>query len=389
MRIRRFIAELCTFPHRGSGSANERRAAEYLVSTMRAIGLEPWLESFRSQARMTWELVVIIGSVVGGVVLARWSPVGGWALATVGLFLFWGHFSVRFKPVARLFCHAPSQNVVARVGNQSAKCHVVLAAHYDTARSRLMWHPKQVRSFRANFMVGVAVLVLVELLLLLRVLGARGLLLNVLLLAGLLHMLAYLAILLHAGLAAPRVQGAADNASGVAVLLDLAVALHQVPLRHCQVWVLATGSQETGALGMRDFVRRHAIELPRGATHFLVFDSLGSGKLHYCLGEGMLDVCRFRGPLVELARQLTTREPFREVTPLVYRLAYTDAIVPARHGYPTLLLLATDAAGRLPHWHWPTDTLENVDFSVPELASRFALALLRRLDEVAGSSAPA
>lgn len=389
MRIRRFVAELCTFPHRGSGSANERRAAEYLVSTLRAIGLEPWLESFRSQARMTWELVVIIGSVAGGVVLARWWPVGGSALATVGLLLLWGHFSMRFKPVARLFCHAPSQNVVARFGNQNAECHVVLAAHYDTARSGLMWHPKQVRSFRANFLFGVAVLVLVELLLVLRALGARGLFLDVLLLAGLLYMLAYLAILLHAGLAAPRVQGAADNASGVAVLLDLAAALHQEPLRHCQVWVLATGSEETGALGMRDFVRRHATDLPPAATHFLVFDSLGSGKLHYCVGEGMLDVCRFRGPLVNLARELTTREPFRGVTPLVYRLTYTDAIVPARHGYSTLLLLATDAAGRFPHWHWLTDTLENVDFSVSELASRFALALLRRLDAVARTSASA
>ncbi len=389
MRIRRFIAELCAFPHRGSCSANERRAAEYLVSTMRAIGLEPWQESFRSQGRMTWELVVIIGAVAGAVVLARYWPVAGLVIATVGIVLFWGHFSMRFKPVARLFCHAPSQNVVARIGDQSAKCHVVLAAHYDTARSGFMWHPKQVRSFRANFLLGVAVLVLVELLLLLRALGARGLLLDVLLLGGLLYMLAYLAILLHAGLVAPRVQGAADNASGVAVLLDLAAALRQEPLRHCQVWVLATGSEETGALGMRDFVRRHAAELPPGGTHFVVFDSLGSGKLHYCLGEGMLDVCRFRGPLVNLARELTTREPFREVTPLVYRLAYTDAIVPARRGYPTLLLLATDAAGQLPHWHWPTDTLENVDFAVPELASRFAMALLRRLDAAAGGSPPA
>ena len=384
MRIRRFIAELCAFPHRVSCSANERRAADYLVTTMRALGLEPSVETFPSQARMTWELVVIVGAVAVGIVLSRWWPVVGLVLATVAVVLFYGYFSLRFKPLARLFSWARSQNVVARIENPRAKWQVVLSAHYDTARSGLMWHPTRVRGFRANFLAGVAVLIIVELLLVLGALGTR-VVLDVLLLAGLLYVLAYVLILLHAGLVAPLVQGAADNATGVAVLLDLAAALKQQPLRNCQVWMVATGSEETGALGMRAFVRRHARELPTERTCFLILDSLGSGNLHYCVGEGMLDLCRFRGPLVHLAQEVTTRERFREVTPSVYRLAYTDAIVPARRGYPTLLVLATDAAGQLPHWHWPTDTLENVDFGVPELASAFAMELLRRLDASAGA----
>lgn len=388
MRIRRFIAELCAFPHRGSCSAHERRAAEHLLTTMRALGLEPCLESFRAQRRMTWELVMIVGSIAVAIAAAHYWPLVGLLVCSLGLLLFWGHFSVRFKPLARLFSRAPSQNVVAKLGNPRATCRVVASAHYDTARSGLMWHPKQVRNFRANFLLGTGVLVGIELFLLLRALGVRGWLLTVLLVGGLVYVFAYLIILLHAGLAAPLVQGAADNASGVAVLLDVAAALKAEPLRNCQVWFVATGSEETGALGMADFVRRHAAELPTAHTHFLVFDSLGSGQLHYCVGEGMLDLCRFRGPLVEMAREVAARGAFREVTPWLYRLAYTDALVPARKGYSTLLLLATDAAGGLPHWHWPTDTLENVDFRVPELASRFALALLRRLDAAAGALSP-
>ncbi len=389
MRIRRFVAELCSFSHRGSCSPNERRAAEHVLTTLRGMGLQAWLEPFRSQSRLTWELVTIVALPAAGVVLSRWWPLVGLLMAIAGVVLFWDHFSVRWKPLTYLFCRATSHNVVGKVDNPRASWQVVLSAHYDTARSGLMWHPTQVRNFRSNFLLGTGVLLFLVLLLLLRAVGVRGLLLDLFLGAGLLYMLAHIALLLHAGLFAPLVQGAADNASGVAVLLDLAAALKKEPLRHCQVWVVATGSEETGLLGMWAFVRRHAHELAPAATHFLVFDSLGSGQLHYCEGEGMLDLCRFRGPLVRLAREVSSREPYRGITPWLYRLAQTDALVPARKGYPTLLLLATDSEGLLPHWHWPTDTVENVDFAMPELASRFALELLRRLDEPAPRSSPA
>ncbi|MDZ7379730.1 MAG: M28 family metallopeptidase [candidate division KSB1 bacterium] len=386
MRIRRFIAELCSFSHRASCSANEKRAAEHLLTTLRALGIRAWIEPFRSQARMTWELVTIVALPAAGVVLSWWWPVPALIVAIAGLLLFWGHFSVRFKPLAYLFSRATSHNVLGKIENPAASGHVVLSAHYDTARSGFLWHPRQVRNFRLNFLLGAGVLSLIVLLLLARALGVRWVVVDVLLGLGLLYVVGNILVLLHAGLAAPLVQGAADNATGVGVLLDLAATLKKEPLHNYQVWVLATGSEETGLLGMRDFVRRHAHELPPTRTHFLVFDSLGSGQLHYCVGEGMLDLCRFRGPLVELAREVASREPFREVTPWFYRLAQTDALVPARKGYPTLLLLATDAEGLLPHWHWPTDTLDNVDFRVPELASRYALELLRRLDAVAPKS---
>ena len=53
--------------------------------------------------------------------------------------------------------------------------------------------------------------------------------------------------------------------------------------------------------------------------------------------------------------------------------------MPASRGYHTILFLATDDRGMIPNWHWPTDTITNIDFKVPQLASDFAFAMIEDL----------
>lgn len=42
-------------------------------------------------------------------------------------------------------------------------------------------------------------------------------------------------------------------------------------------------------------------------------------------------------------------------------------------------IMAFDINGRLPHWHWHTDTVENVAESNLELAADFVTRLIREL----------
>ena len=97
-------------------------------------------------------------------------------------------------------------------------------------------------------------------------------------------LLATLLLLLDIWLS-PTVPGAGDNASGVALALALAERLGEA-LEHFGVNVVLTGAQESGADGMRAFLRRHRGDLPRDRTVILNLDEVGAGTVRYTTPRG-------------------------------------------------------------------------------------------------------
>ncbi len=382
MRIRRFIGELCIFKHRASATQNEHKAAEHIHQVMRSIGLVSKIEAFKSQQRMTWELITIIGFFILEVALYFYLPWLAAIAGGLGLILFWGYFTTAFKPLARLFRFATSHNVVGKLINSHAPYKVIFTAHYDTARSGPLWNPKTVANFRVNFLLGVWVLVALQILVILKLFAVSPLVLELLVAIGGIYVLGNIGILLYSGLKGELVQGASDNASGVAVMLDVAARLKELTIPEIEFWFVATGSEEVGAIGMAEFLKMHAEDLDKGKTYFINLDNIGSGRLHYFTGEGMLNFYRFSNDLILVAEKSVLTSSLRGITAAKYRLACTDAIVPARRGYHAILLLSLDDRGLIPNWHWPSDTLENVNFAVPELASDFILEMLRNLQDM-------
>ena len=84
------------------------------------------------------------------------------------------------------------------------------------------------------------------------------------------------------------VQGASDNATGVAIVMELAQRLSQKPLTQTALGVLFTGAEEVEMVGMMDFMKRHRGELSLEKDFFLNFDSIGDGKFCWITKEGML-----------------------------------------------------------------------------------------------------
>ncbi len=379
MRINRIIGELCIFKNRASASINEHKAAEHIYQIMRNIGLITKIDEFKSQQRMTWELITIMAFFIAAVGLYFFFPLLSLFAGLIGLILFWGYFTTRFKPLASLFRHSTSQNVVGRLNNPNAPFKVIFTAHHDTARSGPLWNPKTVANFRFNFLIGFYVLVLLQILIILKLFSIDVLFTKLMMTLIGIYVLGNIAVLLIAGLKGELVQGASDNASGVAVMLDVAARLKNLSFPEIEFWFISTGSEEVGAVGMQDFMKTYADEITRNNSYFINFDNLGKGTPHYFLGEGMLNFYKFSTELIAAAEKASKRKEFQAITPAKYRLAYTDAIIPASKGYPAMLLLALDERGLIPNWHWPTDTLENVDMSVPQLTSNVTLELVANL----------
>jgi len=382
MRIKRIIGELCILKHRASASVNERKAAEHIYQIMRNIGLVAKIEEFRSQQRMTWELVTIMGLFVAEVVLYFFVPIGSLAIGLIASVLFWGYFTNQFKPLAPLFRHAASCNVVGRLNNPHASYKIIFTAHHDTARSGPLWNPKSVANFRLNFVIGVGVLILLQILVLLKIFSIEAFVFKLLVLLSGIYVLGHIAVLLIAGLWGELVQGASDNASGVAVMLDLAARLKELAFPQIEFWFVSTGSEEVGAVGMAHFMKSHADDLSKENCYFINFDNLGAGTPHYFLGEGMLNFYRFSPDLITAAETAAQQRQFSGITPAKYRLTYTDSIVPTGRGYHAILLLALDDRELIPNWHWPSDTVDNIDFATPQLAADFALEMVKKLHEI-------
>ncbi len=379
MRIQRILGELCIFKHRLSASKNESRAAEHIYNLMRSLGLVANIDEFKSQKRMTWELTAIFSFFIIGSALYFINSTVSAILMIIGAILFWGYFTTKFKPLAPLFRFSKSQNVVGRLQNPDAPYKIVLTAHYDTARSGPMWDPKRVSSFRLNFMIGFFVILLLGILSISHLFLPHFRVIDILILLGGLYILIQTVVLIYSGITGKPVEGASDNASGVAVMLDLAARLKEYQDPQIEYWFVATGSEEVGAIGMENFLKTYDDEILKDNAYFINFDNIGSGNLHYYLGEGMLNLYRFSKDLIRAAEIAANTKPFNSVTPDKYRLAYTDAIVPASRGYQAILILATDEKGHIKNWHWPTDTINNIDYSVPVLASDFGLKLIQNL----------
>ena len=146
-----------------------------------------------------------------------------------------------------------------------------------------------------------------------------------------------------------------------------------------RVTLVLSGCEEVGARGAAEFLK--TLEPQEYAqTLVLNLDNVGQGDLHYATGEGMVRFHRYNSSITELAQDLPLK-----AQPLEYRLAYFDTLPFVKVGVPCLSLIAlnTDARARaedglIPHWHWPSDTLENVDVEAVERAADFAEALAYR-----------
>ena len=353
--MRDILAGLTRLPHRGSATALEAEARDQVARLLEGRGHAVTRQPFESPLTYSWELVAIsLAAAVGGLVP---SPF----LALIGLAAFWTYFSGWTIPWRRLVDRHPSENLVARVG--SGPQTLVLMAHLDSAKSFFVYAPKQVKGFRRSFLVTTTLAVLTVPAAIAFPFGAR--------LLGL-YFLVYALLLVHRELTAPYVNGANDNASGVAVATQLFLDLGERVAPEWNVMLAITGCEEVGAKGATALARDGV--LARDAL-VLNLDNVGRGELHFAEGEGMLGYYPFRGRLLDAARALPGAEA------LAYRLAYFDTLPFVRAGYECLTLIRLED-GLPPHWHWPSDTSEHVDPAALEDTYRYGWELLTRVGVV-------
>ena len=380
---------LCALPHRGTASAFERLAAKLLRDHLESLGHTVQTQTFKAPRSYGPELV-LVGSLLA---LGGWFSL--WWLSLVGVYGFWAHFSGWWTPWERLLNRYSSQNLLvlgereAGRGRQEAKSiedeepastltsppstldnsppgtrnpaprTLLLMAHYDTAKTFLIYGPAFVRQFRINFLFNAAFATVLPFACFLRVVPQ---------LIGV-YFLFQVVLLVHRELTQPYVNGANDNASGVAVATQLFHELSLSPQPGLRPMLALTGAEEVLTKGAEHLARSGLV--PPDAL-VLNIDNVGKGELFYATGEGMLVFHPYKGELLERAKATPGAKG------LEYRLAYFDTLPFAARGNPCLTLIRL-REGLPPNWHWPTDRPENVDWTAVEETLAYARALVRQL----------
>ena len=168
-----------------------------------------------------------------------------------------------------------------------------------------------------------------------------------------------------------------DFAASVAARIRRRVTMNvDRELTEKEIWFVATGAEEVGTFGMRAFLAQYGPDL--GDAAIINLDNIGAGSLSYVTREGMARRYDSDRRLLSAARR-AVREADLPVKGHEYHGLSTDATPALARGYHAMSVMAFDVNGRIPNWHWATDTADNVSESNIESAVEFVTALIKEL----------
>jgi len=143
-----------------------------------------------------------------------------------------------------------------------------------------------------------------------------------------------------------------------------------------EVWFVATGAEEVGTFGMQAFLKAYEDDL-RDAV-IINLDNIGTGSLHWVTSEGMARRYHCDRRLASSARRVV-RDEEMPIRGRAYKGLSTDATPALARGFRAMSIMAFDINGRLPNWHWKTDTSDAVQPENLDLAAEFVTKLIRDL----------
>jgi Zn-dependent M28 family amino/carboxypeptidase len=249
----------------------------------------------------------------------------------------------------------------------------VLVCHLDTSRSGLLFHPAVAAHLSTWFRIQAAACLFAAAEPLLGG-GRNGRRLAAMSRAG---MAAGALLLAERELRGVDVPGANDNASGVAVVAELAAELAANPLESTRVIVLMTGCEESGLLGAQAFLRSR----DTSGWLFLNFDSVGGpGTLRFVRREGVVRMWESDPALVSLAEDLSARRPELGLESADGPIGLTYDTSPVLAAGGRAMTFVNGDGGLIPNYHQPTDTPDRLDPAALAAALEAGREMVRAID---------
>jgi Peptidase family M28 len=390
---RELIEELCSFEGRWPGTDAERRAANRLAERVRAMGRKVSVEPTYVHPEYSLVIAAHVLLAIAGSLIALLSAPAGFVIVLIAATSLYLDQNTRLYLIRRLFFRRASQNVVSPGANPSAPARLILSAHYDAARTGLIFGPRSTRvakrlsktarvllgPLRILFWAGIVPLLAVSAL---RLGGVDATWLAIAQLIPTALLLVFTVFLIDIALSGV-VPGAYDNASGVAAVISTAQQLDDDPPKNLDVWLVLPGAEECNCEGMARWVAAHRKELEAESTFFVNLDSVSYGDPHYMASEGAIVSYRHDGRLYELCDAIATadRNDSDRYHAGPVRIPFqTDAQPAVIRGFRAISIVGVEDGLSPPYYHTHADTPEELDEEAMTRAVQFTLELVRQID---------
>ena len=371
-----------TIGPRGTGTAGEAAAANYVADRLRGLGLEVERSTFRAVASqnafaIAVNLVALLAVLLyplGGS-LTRWIAAG---LALSTPLMLAQTIRTSSNPLGFLLPQVTSRNVVARLQPLGkVNQHAVILAHLDTNRCRPIWSSSAVRYLEPLTYLTFSLLLLLGIIYLAgALLGDASWIWWASLPLGCYAAGSIVTLVLDDR--SPFSFGANDNAASVAVALEVGARLQSKVLQHTQVWLAFTGAEETDHAGLKTLLKAQDASLRQAV--FFGLEGLGGGEVVYLTRQGTGFHYRPDSETLSLAEQVASREAHLEVAAAQMTMEDETGTL-RRQGYRAICIAGmAPVTGSLPHWHRRDDTLDTISNAVMERAADFVEALVREFD---------
>jgi hypothetical protein len=382
------IRSLSAFGHRGSATKNEHRAAGYLCQQLQQLGLEPQRQPFAGGRSLGVRIWVHLALATFGAACIMVLPIASIAFTAVALVSLWIEHTKCVAWLSKPLVRHPSANIVTTLPAQALRKRVVLFAHYDTQRSGFIWFIFAylgplfwwVPAFFKPPLMSIVFLMLGQIALATwEVAWGLGPWLS---LAYWLTLGIYAFVLFMIGQWAigRYVQGAGDNATGVAGVLTICQQWQQSPVDHVELVVVFTGCEESGLLGAAAWADQNQELLKTHPTVFLNLDNLGFGPPRFFASE--VPLCGWPvaySPEMIAAATAAAKDIGLEDAGPHSLPGPTDALALLTRGMQGMSIVSFRKWGFMPTYHRLLDTTENLDFDAAWMAILFGEALLQRI----------
>lgn len=370
---------------RMAGTPGEVEAQEYVRSAGGDAGVEMRDEPFSYSERPLKVALPAICLAIASICLAGsfafLFEIGPMAIACGAVLLFVVYIGFKWSSTFERFASKGdrrSVNLVGRVDGTRPRGTILLSAHYDS-KSQLM--PVVVRA--GLFMAGYTFAVLF---------GAALIVLGILAAAGQEHMggtTAFAVTLLPCVLVLAlvfnftgnRSPGALDDASGIAVILEVARSLAARPLECYDVTIAAFGCEEVGLCGSISYLHEHGEELKRRPFYMLNYDMPCTSSGNIILNTAFeFPPVRTSRKLGDLLKKAGADMGFKVSSVYLPVGAGADHMPWVKHGFEAACLVSAS-----PSIHSSRDDIDKVNREGLRRAGELTLAVLRSMDQEATS----
>jgi len=198
------------------------------------------------------------------------------------------------------------------------------------------------------------------------------------------------AILLELNRTGNKSDGAINNATGVAVMLELAEIHAKAPLDNINLTFLATGAGEMGLMGTVSYMKAHESEFDKEDTYFISLKDIANRGHLYIPGPvgfppklPCLEIERLYKKVVK-GRKIPLKEGsnkcIKVLSPWVFTGSWNDDMIPVLRGFNGNRVGIGGTMRKRPIIHTAKDTIDQVDLDAIDIIGKTTAEVLKRLD---------